>query len=111
MIKELQYKGYTTEPSDYECPDGQLAFSLNLIAEDEQLKPILPPKVKQQIPDGCTLMYIHATSSYRHTIYLREETDNGEPPYYVYATDEGGTEIPVGEFQGSLYREYPHPSI
>lgn len=98
MIKELQYKGYTTEPSDYECQDGQLAFSLNLIAEDEQLKPILPPKVKQQIPDGCTLMYIHATSSYRHTIYLREGTDEGKTSYDVYATDEQGTEISVGEF-------------
>lgn len=98
MIKELQYKGYTTEPSDYECTDGQLSFSLNLIAEDEQLKPILPPKVKQQIPDGCTLMYIHSTSSYRHTIYLREGTNQGEPPYYVFAADEQGTEIPVGKF-------------
>lgn len=96
MIKELQYKGYTTEPSDYECPDGQLAFSLNLIAEDEQLKPILPPKVKQQIPDGCTLMYIHATSSYRHTIYLREETYQGETFYEVYAIDEEENEIRVG---------------
>lgn len=99
MIKELQYKGYATEPSDYECPDGQLAFSLNLIAEDEQLKPILPPKVKQQIPDGCTLMYIHATSSYRHTIYLSEQTYQGKPFYVVYATDEKGGKIGVGAFQ------------
>ena len=36
MIKEIQYKGYATEPSDYECPDGQLATSLNLINEDNQ---------------------------------------------------------------------------
>lgn len=26
MIKELNYGGYTVEPSDYECQDGQLAL-------------------------------------------------------------------------------------
>ena len=43
MIKDIKYNGYTAQPSDYECSDGQLATSLNLISEDSQLKPLLQP--------------------------------------------------------------------
>ena len=33
MNKEIKYNGYSTQPSDYECQDGDLAISLNLILE------------------------------------------------------------------------------
>lgn len=71
MIKDIKYNGYTAQPSDYECPDGQLATSLNLISEDSQLKPLLQP-----IPASIGLsasqkaVYIHETSSYKHYILL-----------------------------------------
>lgn len=45
MIKEIQYTGITTTPSDYECPDGQLFTATNLVPEDNQLKPITPPTI------------------------------------------------------------------
>lgn len=32
MIKDIKYNGYTAQPSDYECSDGQLTTSLNLIS-------------------------------------------------------------------------------
>lgn len=70
MIKELQYKGYATEPSDYECPDGQLSASLNLINEDNQLKPVLPPAVLAVIPDDYKIVYIHSNNSFCHYILL-----------------------------------------
>ncbi len=35
MIKEIKYSGYAAVPSDYDCPDGQLAYSLNLLQEGE----------------------------------------------------------------------------
>ena len=42
MIKDIKYNGYTSQPSDYECSDGQLATSLNLISEDRD-RSNLPP--------------------------------------------------------------------
>lgn len=83
MIKELNYGGYTVEPSDYECQDGQLAASLNLLSEDGRLKPLFQP-----IPESIGLsasqkaVYIHETSSYKHYILLEEKTVswiNGNP--------------------------------
>ncbi len=76
MIKEIQYAGYTTEPSDYECSDGQLAMSLNLINEDGQLKPLFIPETKLELPDGCKVIYIHKTSAYEHYIILDTSTLN-----------------------------------
>lgn len=95
MIKELQYKGYATASSDYECSDGQMALSLNLIAEDEQLKPVLPPAKVLDIPKDTVLMYIHETSSYRHIIYKHTEQINGHTFYNVYATNNQGDTINI----------------
>ena len=68
MIKELQYKGYATEPSDYECPDGQLATSLNLINEDNQLKPVFQPAEIAQLPEGFNVKFIHLTTTQKNYI-------------------------------------------
>ena len=74
MIKELQYKGYATEPSDYECPDGQLATSLNLISEDNQLKPVFQPAlVLKKLNAGEKVCFVHTTSVFKHYILLRSE--------------------------------------
>lgn len=75
MIKDIKYNGYTSQPSDYECSDGQLTTSLNLISEDSQLKPLLQP-----IPTSIGLsasqkaVYIHGTSAYKHYILLEGKT-------------------------------------
>lgn len=75
MIKELQYKGYATEPSDYECPDGQLATSLNLINEDSQLKPVFQPSELAVLPDGYKVVYIHDANTFTHYILLQVSTN------------------------------------
>ena len=75
MIKEIQYKGYATEPSDYECPDGQLATSLNLINEDNQLKPVFQPAQLAQLPSGYKVVYIHDTNTFTHYVLL-DTADN-----------------------------------
>ena len=74
MIKEIQYAGYATEPSDYECQDGQLALSINLINEDNQLKPVFQPATVMQIPQGYTLLATHNTTAYSH--YILTSDDN-----------------------------------
>lgn len=68
MIKEIKYNGYTANPSDYECPDGDLATSIGVIPEDGALKPILPPSEVLQLESGASVIYIHETTSYRHYI-------------------------------------------
>lgn len=75
MIKELQYKGYATEPSDYECPDGQLATSLNLINEDNQLKPVFQPSELAELPSGYKVVYIHDTNTFTHYIIFQASTN------------------------------------
>lgn len=75
MIKELQYKGYATEPSDYECPDGLLATSLNLINEDEQLKPVFQPSELAELPSGYKVVYIHDTNTFTHYVLLDTNTN------------------------------------
>ena len=68
MIKEIKYNGYTANPSDYECPDGDLATSIGVIPEDGSLKSILPPSEVFRLESGASVIYIHETTSYRHYI-------------------------------------------
>lgn len=76
MIKEIQYAGYSTEPSDYECADGQLATSLNLISEDNQLKPVFQPKGILQLDENCKVVFVHKTNVFVH--YIVQKTTTGE---------------------------------
>ena len=75
MIKDIKYNGYTAQPSDYECSDGQLATSLNLISEDSQLKPLLQPTPTSiGLSASQKAVYIHETSAYKHYILLEGKT-------------------------------------
>ena len=90
MIKEIQYQGYATASSDYECSDGQLALSLNLISEDGQLKPILPPNEEIVLPADSVLMYVHETAYYKHTIYKETKIIDGVSSYRIFARYKNG---------------------
>lgn len=85
MIKEIHYTGYNTVPSDYECPDGQLAASMNLIAEDGHLRPVFQPTSLAELPEGYSVVYIHKTSAFTHYI-LRNESINAHNLYWIYAS-------------------------
>lgn len=74
MIKDIKYQGYSAVPSDYECSDGQLSTSLNLISEDNQLKPISQPKTIKVFTYGTRIVFIHKTSTYTH--YITVTNDN-----------------------------------
>ncbi len=66
MLKELRYTGYTASPSDYDCPDGQLALALNLINEDGSLRPLFPPRRLLSLPASQEVVYCHRTSAFTH---------------------------------------------
>ena len=69
MIKEIKYNGFTETPADYECPDGDLATVTGLVPEDEALHPVQPPVSLFTLPDGYSVVYVHANATgYKHYI-------------------------------------------
>ena len=73
MIQEIQFSGVTAQPSDYQSPDGALTTAINLIPEDGQLNPVLPPKKIAQLPTDYTIVFIHKTANYCHYIVRHSE--------------------------------------
>lgn len=67
MIQEVKYNGYSASPSDYECPDGDLADVINLIPEDGALKTISQPKAVMDYLEKDVLCE-HKTSAFTHYI-------------------------------------------
>lgn len=84
MIKDIKYNGYTAQPSDYECPDGQLIASINLISEDSQLKPLLQPNnVLTLSVSGERVILIHAVPGQKNYIIMRNASDGKVAAYWL----------------------------
>lgn len=64
MNQEIKYSGFSVAPSDYECADGALAASINLIPEEGALKPILSPSTPFTLDKGRKVVYIHKGNGY-----------------------------------------------
>lgn len=95
MIQEVKYNGYSANPSDYECADGDLAASIGVVNEDGALKPVLPPSLSMQLNYGEAVKYIHKTSSFTHFIIYNSSERT------VYAIDKT-TESKVAVGDGHL---------
>ncbi len=77
MIKEVKYAGYSVTPSGYECQDGELDLSLNLINEDDTLRPLCSPAVViEDIPEGYKCELIHDVVTTRNIVFSHA-TDSG----------------------------------
>ena len=87
MIKELKYGGLTASPLDYECSDGDLAISMDMIPEDGSLKPVIPPKPVMVVPSNYKLLYVHEGNGYKNYI-VRSSSDIFALPE-GYASEEG----------------------
>lgn len=88
MNQEIKYSGFSAVPSDYECSDGSLAVSINLLPEDGALQPVLPPSVEVQLAaETGSCVYIHETSSFTHYIVANGNAyswfDKGKPDTIV----------------------------
>ena len=69
MRKHITFAGLSSNPTDHESADGQCAALVNLIAEDEALRPIgLHLQTLGLLPHGSRLAGVHATTAYRHLI-------------------------------------------
>ena len=71
MVNELRYNGYSANPSDYECQDGDMALSINMIPEDGALRIVKQPKVVMNLNDK-KVVYIHAVSVFENYIIYDE---------------------------------------
>lgn len=83
MNQEIKYSGFSAVPSDYECQDGSLAVSINLLPENGALQPVLPPSQVMQLEDGEVVKYIHKTSAFTHYIVYSSKT------YKISSVDKG----------------------
>lgn len=68
MIKDIKYNGFTQVPSDYECPDGDIAGAVNVIPEDGSIHGVFPPSSIMSLSAGQKVWFIHKTSAYTHYI-------------------------------------------
>lgn len=74
MIKDVKFNGYSAQPSDYECPDGDLAMSLNLINEDGQIKTIGQPDRVLTLCEGERVLFIHSVPNQKNYILAKAVT-------------------------------------
>lgn len=66
---DIRFSSLASSPSDYDSPDGQLAFSLNLLNEDGALRPIASPSVViNNLGDNTDVIFIHKTAQFTHYI-------------------------------------------
>lgn len=95
MIKEIKYNGFTETPSDYECPDGDLAGVAGMVPEDNAMYPVMPPEDLFTLPDGYSVAFIHENTGYKHYIIVHDNK--------VYWIDEPqhGSTLDASDFTNS----------
>lgn len=71
-FNEIFFEGLANVPSDYDCKDGQLAASVNCIAEDAGLRPLPEPAVLFTLEEGEKFLIIHKVALQTNYILLKE---------------------------------------
>lgn len=71
-FNEIFFEGLANVPSDYDCKDGQLAASVNCIAEDAGLRPLPEPTVLFTLEEGEKLLIIHKVALQTNYILLKD---------------------------------------
>lgn len=70
MIKNIQYRGYTTSPEDYSCPDGDLAALSGITPEEEGLRAQQGDEDLFDLPKSLDLAYQHDTPDWHRYILV-----------------------------------------
>lgn len=101
MIKDIKYNGITAVPSDYECPDGDLEYAINLFPDNGELRPIQTPQTLFHLPSTeYSIFFIHRGNGYINYILRRSDS-----LYWLRSADATGTISPgslnsIGAFTG-----------
>jgi|WetSurMetagenome_2_1015567.scaffolds.fasta_scaffold11874_8 hypothetical protein len=72
MIKEINYTGLSSAPSDYDCQDGALASVVNLVNENDSLVPVTVPDKIMDITGE--LLYVHKNTGFTNYIFKNDKT-------------------------------------
>ena len=114
MIKDLRYNGFTSQPSDYECPDGDLEAAVNLLNEDGVIKPILPAQEKFSLNftwekgeevQTATLdkvVCIHKVGVHSNYIFALQDEEKTSRWYVLYTLGEPTQELHTGDITDIL---------
>lgn len=99
MNKEIKYSGFTAVPSGYECADGELAAALNIIPEDGEMHPVMPPVAVATLASGQSALFIHKTGDTREHYILLQSTaeDDGSLSYSIVCEDAELLPLETGE--------------
>ena len=95
MKQELRFNGYTAQPSDYECQDGDLAAVLNLMPEKGALHPVNSPISLGNFP-GADVLYVHETTGGRKYILYDRSLEHLKWTINSAATPSSLTEAHTG---------------
>lgn len=85
MIKNIPFTGFSAQPSDYDCNDGALESSLNIISENGSLHPATLPDANFQLATGHRLALIHAVPVGLNYIFVVSDPDNPDNPQFSIA--------------------------
>lgn len=78
MQKEIKYSGYTAQPDDYSCADGDLSLALGCIPDNGAMQPVFKPKEVYKLATGEDIIFIHKTGgSAKHTVYIVYNQSSG----------------------------------
>lgn len=102
MNKNISFNGFSSVPSDYNAADGDLALSLNCIAENGTLNPIQHPKefMRMAYADGKqSLTFIHKGADFCNYIIADALARNNiSHPALLYSTAVNAPNIPIPDF-------------
>lgn len=88
MNKDIRYSGYSTAPSDYDCQDGTLTTSLNIINEDGGLQRICQPAEVLTLRNGEIALLIHNVPGQTNWIFLRGNKDGAFTLHWMIKSDD-----------------------
>ena len=84
MKKHISFGGLAYHPTDHEAHEGDCALSVNLIHEDEALRPIAMTMQHTGRTVNGRLVAVHQTERYTHLI-----VENAETYYWMDAEGDG----------------------
>lgn len=94
-FNEIVFGGMSNVPGDYDCGDGELASSMNLINEDGGVRGLERPVVKFRIDDGDRLLVVHKVQGGSNYIFSKVGED-GIVSLYWTAVDDYNVKHEIG---------------
>lgn len=93
MEQRIEYKGMTSQPSDYQCGDGEMKVAVNAEYRDGGYHAVKMPNGVQEKFDNLLPLFIHKPSSYKKEFYICVSKSNDVYTLYAYCSSRESIEI------------------